>query len=182
MTINSTLGIPFTRIFPQESHQQEFLENKLQPETCQPAQNIFFLKTSKTGSQTMMAIMQRFGIRNNSTFLLSETPNGALSTFERPISIKKDCWIGKSTGMSYSMSTQHLKYNRTLIKNLMNPGSKYISIVREPTSNFVSSYRFYQNQMSSLWRQFGFQERTKMSADGVIPDEVYSFLFLTRSK
>lgn len=74
------------------------------------------------------------------------------------------------------MSTQHLKYNRTLIKNLMNPGSKYISIVREPTSNFVSSYRFYQNQMSSLWRQFGFQDRTKMLADDVKPDEVYSLL------
>ena len=57
--------------------------------------------------------------------------------------------------MTYSMSTQHLKYNRTLINSVMNPGSKYFSIIREPTSNFISSYRYYQYLMIRLWGQFG---------------------------
>ena len=39
----------------------EFLETR----QCESEKNVFFLKTSKTGSQTLMAIMQRFGIQNN---------------------------------------------------------------------------------------------------------------------
>ena len=138
--------------------------------SCKPEKNIFFLKTAKTGSQTMMAIMQRFGIRNNSTFLLGETANGALSVYRDPISSEKDCWIGKSTGMTYSMSTQHLKYNRSVIKGLMEPGSKYVSIIREPTSNFVSYYRYYQGGLKKLWSQFGFREH-KNKVITVLPYE-----------
>ena len=109
----------------------------------------------------MMAIMQRFGIRNNSTFFLGENMNGGLSPLNYPISSEKDCWIGKSTAMTYSMSTQHLKYNRTLINQVMNPGSKFFTIIREPTSNFVSSYRYYQYLMIRLWGQFGIRNASQ---------------------
>ena len=121
----------------------------------------FFLKTSKTGSQTMMAIMQRFGFRNNSTFFLAENMNGAMSQINLPLSRERDCWIGKSLDMRYSISTQHLKYNKTLIKEVMKPGAKYFSIIREPTSNFVSSYRYYQYLLGRLWEQFGFRKGTE---------------------
>ena len=76
----------------------------------------------------MMAIMQRFGIRNNSTFFLGENMNGAMSNLQFPINPVNDCWIGKSLNMRYSMSTQHLKYNRTLIKQ-----EKFQKIIFETT-------------------------------------------------
>ena len=109
----------------------------------------------------MMAIMQRFGFRNNSTFFLAENMNGAMSQINLPLSRERDCWIGKSLDMRYSISTQHLKYNKTLIKEVMKPGAKYFSIIREPTSNFVSSYRYYQYLLGRLWEQFGFRKGTE---------------------
>lgn len=127
----------------------------LRARTCQGDENIFFLKTSKTGSQTLMAIMQRFGIRHNSTFLLAENMNGALSQLHTPISQDRDCWVGKHLGMKFNISTQHLKYNRDLINSVMIPGHKKISIIREPTSNFISSYRYYQYMMTSIWLDVG---------------------------
>jgi len=66
---------------------------ELAARTCTTDENIFFLKTSKTGSQTLMAIMQRFGIRHNSTFFIGESMNGAMSQVHAPISGEKDCWI-----------------------------------------------------------------------------------------
>ena len=162
----------------------------LRARTCQGDENVFFLKTSKTGSQTLMAIMQRFGIRHNSTFLLAENMNGALSQLHTPISQDRDCWVGKHLGMKFNISTQHLKYNRDLINSVMIPGHKKISIIRksshnilaytqyqflflvipkqcskicssfraygrEPTSNFISSYRYYQYMMTSIWLDVG---------------------------
>ena len=116
---------------------------------CKSEKNLFFLKTSKTGSQTTMAIMHRFGIRNNLTFLIGESPNGGLSPHQEPISYENDCWIGKGTEMKFNISTQHLKYNQTLMKNLMAHGAKFFTIIREPTSHFDAVFRrvrtFVQN-------------------------------------
>ena len=112
----------------------------LRARTCQGDENVFFLKTSKTGSQTLMAIMQRFGIRHNSTFLLAENMNGALSQLHTPISQDRDCWVGKHLGMKFNISTQHLKYNRELINSIMIPGHKKISIIRKSSHTIIFSY------------------------------------------
>ena len=109
----------------------------LRARTCQGDENVFFLKTSKTGSQTLMAIMQRFGIRHNSTFLLAENMNGALSQLHTPISQDRDCWVGKHLGMKFNISTQHLKYNRDLINSVMIPGHKKISIIRKSSNDII---------------------------------------------
>ena len=37
---------------------------------CEAVKNLFFLKTSKTGSQTLMGIIHRFGIKYGLSFLL----------------------------------------------------------------------------------------------------------------
>ena len=112
----------------------------LRARTCQGDENVFFLKTSKTGSQTLMAIMQRFGIRHNSTFLLAENMNGALSQLHTPISQDRDCWVGKHLGMKFNISTQHLKYNRDLINSVMIPGHKKISIIRKSSQDIILSH------------------------------------------
>ena len=77
-----------------------------------------------------MAIMQRFGIRHDSTFFLAENMNGALSQLQKPISSERDCWLGKYKNMKFNISTQHLKYNKTLIDSVMMPNYKSISIIR----------------------------------------------------
>ena len=78
----------------------------------------------------MMAIMQRFGIRNDLSFFLAENMNGAMSQLQKPISFEGDCWLGRNKNMKYNISTQHLKYNKTVIDSVMMPNYKSISIIR----------------------------------------------------
>jgi len=153
----------------------EFLETR----QCKPEKNVFFLKTSKTGSQTLMAIMQRFGIQNNLTFFLGESMNGAMSNLQIPISYERDCWIGKNLPEEkFQISTQHLKYNKELIDNVMEPGTKFFSIIRDPTTNFVSSYRYYQYLLGRLWSQFRLRSigETKGAPSELLYKEMEHFL------
>ena len=43
---------------------------------CEAVKNLFFLKTSKTGSQTLMGIIHRFGLKYGLSFLLGRVHNG----------------------------------------------------------------------------------------------------------
>ena len=72
---------------------------------CEAVKNLFFLKTSKTGSQTLMGIIHRFGIKYGLSFLLGgfsqidiqsevwifwkplkgESNNGAVANLQRPL-------------------------------------------------------------------------------------------------
>ena len=43
---------------------------------CEKIEKIYFLKTAKTGGQTLMSIIQRFGVRHNSSFLIGANEIG----------------------------------------------------------------------------------------------------------
>lgn len=157
------------------------MKAELAARTCTTDENIFFLKTSKTGSQTLMAIMQRFGIRHNSTFFIGESMNGAMSQVHVPISGVKDCWIGKHLNMKFNISTQHLKYDKNLIDSVMQPGYKRISIIREPTSNFISSYRYYQYLMTPIWMPMGYRTEKKNPPTDILYKEMETMLESTET-
>merc|ERR1719238_1862725 len=83
--------------------------------------NIFFLKTSKTGSTTMMSVFQRYGLKHGMNFLLGEN-NGGMARNERPLNLENDCWIGKNTRnvqQKFNISTNHIHYNRSAVDALM---------------------------------------------------------------
>ena len=134
------------------------------------------IRFSFTFYQTLMAIMQRFGIRHDSTFFLAENMNGALSQLQKPISAERDCWLGKYKQMKFNISTQHLKYNKTLIDSVMMPNYKSISIIREPTSNFISSYRYYQYMMGAIWMPIGLRKEKKNPSTEILYKEMEDFL------
>ena len=64
---------------------------------------------------------------------------------------ESDCWIGKNSAefKKFNISFNHIHYNRTAVDGLMvNPYFK-ITILREPETQFVSSFKVIQ--MSSRW-------------------------------
>ena len=94
-------------------------KSKIELEKCHRAENIFFLKSSKTGSTTMMSIMQRIGLHYDMNFLMGEN-HGGMAVNNRPFNLEKDCWIGKNDpNIKFSMSTNHLHYNKTAIDAVM---------------------------------------------------------------
>lgn len=113
--------------------------------------NIFFLKTSKTGSTTMMSIVQRYGLKHNMSFLLGEN-NGGMAHNERPLNLEDDCWIGKNseTQKKFNISTNHIHYNRTAVDALMAAPYHRVTILRDPETQFVSSFKFYHDLFPKL--------------------------------
>jgi len=136
---------------------------------CEKVEKIFFLKTSKTGSTTVANILMRFGFRReNSNFLLGELNNGLVLKIESsklsskfyyqlkralffvngymPFRIEA-CWLGRNIKPTpiFDISYVHMRYNKTAVDKLMHPKTKKISILREPKTNFISSWKYYRH-------------------------------------
>ena len=70
---------------------------------------------------------------------------------DRPFSTSSDCWIGKSDkNVKFDISTNHLHYDKEEIGAVMKPGFKKIGIIREPESQFISSFSFYHGGIHPL--------------------------------
>jgi len=121
-------------------------------DSCQMSENIFFLKSSKTGSTTMMSIMQRIGLHYEANFLLGEN-RGGMAVNNRPFNLEKDCWLGKNfPDEKFTLSTNHLHYNKTAMDAVMKSPYVSLGIMREPESQFISSFNFYHNLMPRFTR------------------------------
>lgn len=100
----------------------------------------------------MMSIMQRIGLHYNASFLLGEN-RGGMAVNNRPFNLEKDCWLGKNfPDMKFTISTNHLHYNRTAIDEVMQGPYVKLGIIREPESQFISSFNFYHNLMPRFTR------------------------------
>lgn len=127
-------------------------KSKSELEKCHRVENIFFLKSSKTGSTTMMSIMQRIGLSYDMNFLMGEN-HGGMAVNNRPFNLEKDCWIGKNDqSIKFSMSTNHLHYNKSAVDAVMKHPFVRLGIMREPESQFISSFNFYHNLMPRFTR------------------------------
>lgn len=59
--------------------------------------------------------------------------------------------ILKPAGKKFEALVFHTVYNRTVLRELMHPGSVYITVVREPKAHLLSSYRYFHlPQLSSF--------------------------------
>ena len=86
--------------------------------------------------------------------------------------------------MKFNISSQHMKYGRKALDKIMTPGYKRVGLLRnglvyslvvyilrhkvpiqifafdftnrtrEPTSNFISSYRYHQRHLKPIWEHF----------------------------
>ena len=118
---------------------------------CSQVTNVAFVKTHKAGSSTVANILQRFGITRNLTFAL---PNrkyrsygynyisraGDILTPSRLIPLKNGSHEG------YNILYNHAIYNRTAFRLFMPHNTHYISILREPFSQFISAFEYYKLQ------------------------------------
>ena len=90
---------------------------------CAPNMNIYFIKTRKTGSTSICNILSRFGLKNNLTFPL------------RGIESKPH---------SINMVAQHHEYSESYQDKVMRNGAIFMTILREPFTNFISAVVYYK--------------------------------------
>lgn len=114
--------------------------------SCKPMYNVAFIKTHKAGSSTIANILQRFGITHHLNFALPRkmvnTPGfnyinraGEVFSANRLIPLPNN--------KSYNILWSHSIYNRTAFRNVLPADTVYISILREPFQQFVSSLYYY---------------------------------------
>lgn len=133
---------------------------------CQKHEKVYFLKTSKTGSTTMANILMRFGFRRPGTnYLLGETSNAAMFFINQYMSFNEDlCFLGRDLPdrPRFDISYIHMRYNKTAVDNVMHEDTFKITILRDPMTNFMSSWKYYNGLTVDL--------REKVNRDTGIDD------------
>ncbi|XP_047139333.1 galactosylceramide sulfotransferase isoform X1 [Hydra vulgaris] len=109
---------------------------------CSPDKNIVFLKTHKTASSTVTNILNRYADLHELTVALPSMDN---TRFDWP---RKFHWssvdLQRLDGTPANILSNHARYNRDQMKLIMEDNSKYISIIRDPVSQFESSFYYFE--------------------------------------
>jgi hypothetical protein len=108
--------------------------------TCDPAENIVFLKTHKTASSTMQNIFFRYGLR---TGLKIGLPMKDTHNLGWPHMFKSNMLYDQST--TPNIITNHMRFSRELTR-IMPQDTKYVTILRSPVSQFNSIFSYYHHR------------------------------------
>ena len=128
---------------------------------CKPIDKIGFLKTHKCASTSVQNIFLRHGLKMKSNFVFPLT--GHYLSKERKFT--REILTGtpwEAADMDYDIFCLHTVWNFDAVSDLLGPGAKYITIVREPISLF-----------RSLWDYLGYAKAHNMTLDefALLPDE-----------
>ncbi|PIK53766.1 hypothetical protein BSL78_09356 [Apostichopus japonicus] len=118
---------------------------------CQPNGNIAFLKTHKTGSTTLRNILNRYGVSNNLSFILSNKSSAGhvfrrlkgmpLKSLLPPIGVA----VGDYKRYQFNITNVHMRPDWKELRQLMNPSTSYITILRHPVDQWLSSFQYFHH-------------------------------------
>ncbi|XP_077986787.1 galactosylceramide sulfotransferase-like isoform X2 [Glandiceps talaboti] len=117
---------------------------------CHPINNFVFVKTHKTGSTTLSTILDRYGYNRNLSFMFNRKDHLRVGHIRR-IAINRDSPkklfappinvdINDTSRFIFNISTVHLTFNKTALDLFMTPNTKYITILRDPATQFESYF------------------------------------------
>ena len=103
---------------------------------CKPVKNVIFLKTHKTGSSTIINIMQRFAHRNNLTVALPDKNH-----FLGWPNLFHESYVFEHTkNKTYNIICNHAIFHRErMLKIMKSNETKIVTIVRDPLYQFESA-------------------------------------------
>ncbi|XP_078380141.1 galactosylceramide sulfotransferase-like [Oculina patagonica] len=108
--------------------------------SCQPKDNVLFLKTHKTGSSTITNILNRYGDLHNLTVAL---PQDGFYNFFWPLSFEKS-FTADLRGKTPNILCNHARWNKQTMKELMAQEAAFITILRNPVSQFESTFSYME--------------------------------------
>lgn len=125
------------------------------PLQCHPASrlkpkhtNVAFLKTHKTASSTMQNLLFRFAQRNNLTVALPVQSCGHQFCYPHTFSAH---FVHPHT-LPPNIITNHMRFNKAELQRLMPKNTIYITIMRDPSTMFESSFTYYYHYCQSFKR------------------------------
>ncbi|CAJ0954673.1 unnamed protein product [Ranitomeya imitator] len=112
--------------------------------SCQPHTHIFFLKTHKTASSTIMNILFRFGESHNLTFALPANYQPQLFYPYYFTAYFVEGYTTK-TRPKYDIMCHHMRFHLTEVEKVMPKDTFYFTLMRNPVSLMESSFSYYKN-------------------------------------
>ena len=119
-------------------------------ENCTRWKNLVFIKSHKTGSTTLQTIVNRFGFFHNLSFVFNKkypenghfyflpvTVDSPRKYFLPPLNVRAGAY---ELYINYDMLAVHVRYNRIAMDKFMKKGTKYITILREPSTQWESAF------------------------------------------
>lgn len=106
------------------------------PKKCKPIKNVIFLKTHKTGSSTVINIMQRYAHTHGLKVALPNITHflGWPNTFEEKYVFEH------KAGMKYNILCNHARFHRDrMLKLMADKDTKIVTIIRDPLYQFEST-------------------------------------------
>ncbi|XP_078594376.1 galactosylceramide sulfotransferase-like isoform X1 [Branchiostoma floridae x Branchiostoma japonicum] len=124
---------------PTQSRTQERYIPEWQPPTCEPKQNVAFVKVHKAGSTTVQSVFLRYGYSHNLTVMLPGGRNPA--SFSWPNNPSPGDAYPVSGGV-YNILTHHARYHPETIQARMPPDTVRVAIMRHPLDHLKSMFNF----------------------------------------
>jgi galactosylceramide sulfotransferase len=125
----------------------EMFQKNSDSSQCQPSKNMVFAKTHKTGGTTVTNMLLRHAEKYNLDVALPIEYHWELGGY--PANFDKELVTPKQ--QHYNLIAHHMRFNKTAIQNLVNPTSDYFTILRDPASNFESSFGFFKDYPFTSW-------------------------------
>ncbi|XP_066269895.1 galactose-3-O-sulfotransferase 3-like isoform X3 [Branchiostoma lanceolatum] len=125
---------------------QEGLVTTRQGKCNLPVTNFVFIKVHKTASGSTFMLLARFGRNHDMTICYparrSKARHKQLSYPSGKL-IRKDC--NPAIGRNYTLLIHHSIMNKPAMDRIMEPGTKYIGIIRQPLNHFRSIFFWEQH-------------------------------------
>ncbi|XP_053316106.1 galactose-3-O-sulfotransferase 4-like [Spea bombifrons] len=114
---------------------------------CKPKSHIFFLKTHKTASSTIMNILFRFGETRNLTFAF---PSNNMAQFYYPgyFAASQVEGFSEENYKTFHIMCHHMRFQLTEVEKVMPNDTFYFTILRNPVSLMESSFSYYKGTQS----------------------------------
>ena len=101
--------------------------------------HLVYMKIHKTGSDTLSAMVRRFGYKRNLSFVLPITDRNLLGW---PYPLDPGMYRPKKTD-TYDILCEHTVYNDITFPALMPPDTVFTASIRLPEYHFRSSFRYF---------------------------------------
>ncbi|KAM4043801.1 galactose-3-O-sulfotransferase 2-like [Anomaloglossus baeobatrachus] len=119
------------------------IKSEQDTKSCQPKNNIFFLKTHKTASSSIMNILFRYGEFHNLTFAFPV--RGAHYSYPSFFKASYVNGFSEETKKIFNIMCHHMRFKISEVEKVMPEDTFYFTILRNPISRMESSFSYNKN-------------------------------------
>lgn len=119
------------------------------PQPARPIPPVIFVKTLKTGSETLVNIIDRLADRRNKRVMASPK-----NTLGFPCPFPGNTEIVGPPEHQYDILAAHVIYDESLMRKYVRPSPFFLTILREPGSQHLSAYNYFaEGYQTRTWEE-----------------------------